>query len=112
MEGASRCKVRWLVSDQDGAPTFAMRQFELEPGGHTPKHFHPYEHEIYVLEGQGAVVDGDRQRPLKPGDVVFVRPNDVHQFKNTGDRLLKMICLIPNSAAGKPVTAVPDAAAC
>jgi quercetin dioxygenase-like cupin family protein len=112
MEGASRCKVRWLVSEKDGAPNFAMRQFELEPGGHTPRHFHPYEHEIYVLEGEGAVVDGDRQRPLKPGDVVFVQPNDVHQFKNTGAGVLKMICLIPNSAAGKPVTAVADAAAC
>ena len=89
-----------------------MRQFELEPGGHTPKHFHPYEHEIYVLEGQGTVVDGDRQRPLVAGDVVFVQPNDVHQFRNTGQGLLKMICLIPNSAAGKPVTAVDDAQAC
>lgn len=108
MEGASRCKVRWLVGEMDGAPTFAMRQFELEPGGHTPKHFHPYEHEIYVLEGEGAVVDGDRQRPLKPGDVIFVRPNDVHQFRNTGEGVLKMICLIPNSAAGKQVTVVPE----
>ena len=112
MEGASRCRVRWLVSEKDGAPTFAMRQFELEPGGHTPRHFHPYEHEIYVLEGEGAVVDGDHHRPLSPGDVVFVQPNDVHQFKNTGTGILKMICLIPNSAAGKPVTAVPDAQAC
>jgi quercetin dioxygenase-like cupin family protein len=108
MEGASRCKVRWLVGEKDGAPNFAMRQFELEPGGHTPKHFHPYEHEIYVLEGEGAVLDGEHQRPLKAGDVVFVEPDDIHQFRNTGKRLLKMICLIPNSATGKQVTAVPE----
>lgn len=108
MEGASRCKVRWLVGERDGAPTFAMRQFELAPGGHTPRHYHPYEHEIYVLDGEGVVVDGDRQRKLKAGDVVFVEPNDVHQFRNTGTDVLKVLCLIPNSAAGKHVTAVPE----
>jgi uncharacterized cupin superfamily protein len=58
MEGAAGCRVRWLVGDQDAAPNFAMREFELDPGGHTPRHFHPYEHEIYVLEGEGATRSG------------------------------------------------------
>lgn len=108
LEGASRCQVRWLVGERDGAPTFAMRQFELAPGGHTPKHYHPYEHEIYVLEGEGIVDDGDQQRKLRAGHVVFVEPNDVHQFRNTGTNVLKMLCLIPTSAAGKQVTVVPE----
>ena len=53
MEGAAGCTVRWLVGEKDGAPTFAMRQFEVEPGGYTPRHHHPYEHEVFVLEGEG-----------------------------------------------------------
>jgi quercetin dioxygenase-like cupin family protein len=108
MEGAAGCRVRWLVGDADKAPNFAMREFELEPGGHTPRHFHPYEHEIYVLQGQGAIVDGDQERPLRPGDVVLVNPDDVHQFRNTGTTPFKMLCLIPNSAADKTVTVVPE----
>ena len=28
MQGASGCTVRWLVSDEDGAPNFAMREFK------------------------------------------------------------------------------------
>jgi len=108
MEGASGCRVRWLVGTNDQAPNFAMREFELDPGGHTPRHFHPYEHEIYVLEGEGVIVDGDQQRPLRPGDVVFVAPDDVHQFRNTGTTPFKMLCLIPNSAADKAVTVVPE----
>ena len=108
MEGAAGCRVRWLVGTSDNAPNFAMREFELEPGGHTPRHFHPYEHEIYVLQGEGAILDGDKERPLRPGDVVLVNPDDVHQFRNTGSTPFKMLCLIPNSAADKTVTVVPE----
>ena len=74
MEGAAGCKVRWLVGEADAAPNFAMRQFELEPGGHTPRHFHPYEHEIFVLEGEGVIVDGDEQRPCVPATWSSSRP--------------------------------------
>jgi quercetin dioxygenase-like cupin family protein len=108
MEGAVGCRVRWLVGEGDRAPNFAMREFELEPGGHTPHHFHPYEHEIYVLEGEGCIVDGEFERPLRAGDVVFVAPDDTHQFRNTGSTRFRMLCLIPNSAADKTVTVVPE----
>ena len=108
LEGAAGCQVQILVGSDEHAPNFVMRQFEVAPGGHTPRHFHPYEHEIFVLEGKGVVVDGEVQRPLSPGDVVYVAPNDVHQFRNTGEAPLKFLCLIPNSATGKNVTVVPE----
>lgn len=108
MEGAAGCRVRQLVGEKDGAPNFAMRQFTVEPGGHTPRHQHPYEHEVFVLDGQGEVYEGDTAHPLKPGDVILVKPDEVHQFKNTGDKPLKFLCLIPNSATGKQVTVVPE----
>ncbi|GIW95664.1 MAG: carbohydrate-binding protein [Pirellulaceae bacterium] len=105
MEGAFRCTVRWLLSAADGAPNFAMRQFEIEPGGYTPRHHHPYEHEVFVLEGEGEVWQGDTAHRLKPGDVVLVAPDEVHQFRNTGNGPFKFLCLIPNSAAaGQPAT--------
>src|SRR5690606_28769183 len=100
MEGAKGCTVRQLLSQADGTPTFAMRQFEVAPGGHTPRHSHDYEHEVFVLEGAGTVLEGNQQYPLTAGDVVFVRPNEIHQFRNTGDRPMKFLCLIPNSATG------------
>ena len=111
MEGASGVTVRWLVGENDGAPNFAMRQFTLEPGGHTPRHFHPYEHEVFVIEGEGIVVEHDVDQPLRAGDVVFVEPDVVHQFRNTGSSPLKFLCLIPNSATGKAVTVVPECGA-
>ena len=85
-----------------------MRQFEVAPGGHTPKHFHDYEHEVFVLEGEGVVMDGDQEQPLSSGDVIYVAPNDVHQFRNTGDRPMRFLCLIPNSATGNQLTVAPE----
>ena len=108
MPGASGCSVRWLVGEKDGAPTFAMRQFEVAPGGHTPRHHHSYEHEVYVLEGTGEVYEGDQAHALRAGDVILVKPDEVHQFRNTGDSPMRFLCLIPNSAAGKQVTVVPE----
>ncbi len=99
MEGAVGCRIRRLIGPEDGANRFIMRLFELDPGGHTPHHQHDYEHEVFVLEGIGQVVDGQQQvHPLQPGTVVFVPPNETHQFRNTGSGLLRFLCLIPHQA--------------
>ena len=108
MEGAHGCRVRWLLGERDGTPTFAMRQFEVAPGGYTPRHSHPYEHEVFVLEGEGVVLEGNQPHPLRAGDVVLVRPDEVHQFRNPGQSPLKFLCLIPNSAAGKKAVVAPE----
>ena len=39
-EGASKLKVRWLITKDIGAPNFAMRLFEMEPAGYSPLHTH------------------------------------------------------------------------
>ncbi len=108
MEGSHGCTVRWLLAESDGAPNFAMRQFEVEPGGYTPRHHHPYEHEVFVLEGTGIVMQGDQEHPLRAGDVVLVQPDEVHQFRNTSEVPLKFLCLIPNSAAAGQAPVAPE----
>ena len=108
MQGAEGCTVRWLVGEEDGAPNFAMRQFEVAPGGFTPRHSHPYEHEVYVLDGRGVVYEGDTEHPLKTGDVVYISPSEIHQFRNTGEVPLKFLCLVPNSASTQQATAAPE----
>ena len=98
IEGAKNVGVRWLISKDDGAQNFAMRMFELQPGGHTPLHTHQHEHEVFVLEGQGTFVFEGRAHPFGPEYVIFVPAGSEHQFKNTGDSILRMLCLIPASA--------------
>jgi mannose-6-phosphate isomerase-like protein (cupin superfamily) len=55
------------------------------------------------------VLEGEMEHPLRPGTVVLVPPNQVHQFRNTGSRPLKFICLIPHPLRGMDG---PCAAAC
>jgi len=108
MEGASGCTVRWLVDEKDGAPNFAMRQFEVAPGGHTPRHSHPYEHEVYVLAGDGIVVEGATERKIAAGDVIYVAPSEVHQFRNDGGEPMRFLCMVPNSASRPQNAPTPE----
>jgi quercetin dioxygenase-like cupin family protein len=95
-EGALKVKVRWLITKELGAPNFAMRVFEVDSSGQSPLHEHPWEHEVFVLEGLGQLFNGKKATQFKAGDVIFVPPNEMHQFKNSGKALLRFICLIPH----------------
>ena len=95
-DGASRVKIRWLITQDMGAKNFAMRLFEVEPGGYSPLHTHPWEHEVFILKGEGIVFDGEKTTSFKADDVVFIPGEERHQFKNTGKKQLKFLCLIPN----------------
>lgn len=94
-EGIKDLKVRWLISKKDGAENFAMRLFEIKPGGYSPLHQHNWEHEVFILQGEGVAQSKTNEENFKEGDVFFVKPMEWHQFKNTGKKILKFICLIP-----------------
>ncbi|MFW6032268.1 MAG: cupin domain-containing protein [Phycisphaeraceae bacterium] len=98
MEGAEGVTMRLLVGREDGAPTFAMRLFEVSPGGHTPRHSHPFEHEAIILEGCGQVlggVHGGTIRPVSQGDAIFIPAGEPHQFRNVGEAVLRFLCMVP-----------------
>lgn len=95
MAGASGAKMRMLVGPEEGARNFHMRHFEIEPGGFTPHHQHDYEHEILVLRGVGTAASEQGDRMIRAGDVIWVAPNEMHQFRNNGSEPLEFVCLIP-----------------
>ena len=99
VEGAKDVEIRWLISKDDGAENFAMRMFELQPGGFTPLHEHRHEHEVFVIEGEGIFVFEGKEHPFNREYVIFVPPNKQHQFRNRGSSVLRLLCLIPMTAA-------------
>lgn len=95
VDGAKDVSIRWLLSKDNKAPNFAMRLFEIEPGGHTPYHVHPWEHEIFVVSGSGILRYEGKKYELIEGSIIYVPSSTDHQFK-AGDSGMKMICVIPN----------------
>ncbi len=91
--GVSR---RVLISTKDKAPNFTMRLFHVEPGGYTYHHAHDFEHEIFVIEGEGEAISASGSVPFQAGTAIFVEPNEVHQLRNTGKTLMSFLCLVPN----------------
>lgn len=92
---AEGVEMRPLITAAEGAPHFAMRVFTLDPAGRTPYHAHEWEHEVYILTGTGTVRGKDGERALRPGDSVFLAPNEEHQFRAGSDGL-QFICCVPN----------------
>ncbi|NLX35445.1 MAG: cupin domain-containing protein [Chloroflexi bacterium] len=94
-EGAPGASIRWAIGKNVGAPNFVTRVIEIEPGGATPYHQHPWEHEVFVLDGAGVVKTVDGETPISPRMCVYVSPDEEHQFRNTGDQVLRFLCIIP-----------------
>lgn len=87
--------VRWLVGPEEGAPSFAVRYFEVEPGGFTSLDIHEHDHGVVVLRGRGRVQLGDDTVDVSFGDVVYVSPRELHQFRCTGQEPFGFLCVIP-----------------
>ena len=86
--------VRWLISGKDGVPTFAMRLFTAEPGAHIPGHWHPWEHEIYVLRGSMRVKIGGKDYEVSAGSFIYIPPNIDHEYF-VGKDGVEFLCIIP-----------------
>jgi len=95
MPGAENVTIRWLLGKESPAPNFYLRLFEVQPGGHSPYHTHPSEHEIFVLEGRGRINAKGGSRLIAAGSFALVEPGEEHQFENTGKAALKFLCLVP-----------------
>lgn len=95
-EGTTGVKMRWLIGAKDGAPNFALRHLELAPGGFTPHHVHEWEHEVYVLAGEGVIVAESGSRPFKAGDCILVPGGEKHQFRNETSAPVEFLCIVPH----------------
>ena len=87
--------MRTVIGPDEGAPLFNMRVFEVQPGAASHHHSHWWEHEVFVLSGQGVVKTENEDLAIGHGSTVFVPGGDMHQFQNTADGILRFICLVP-----------------
>lgn len=83
-----------LVGNQGEQTAFHVRYFEIAPGGYTSLEQHAHEHAVLVLRGRGVVQLGERTHDLAFGDLVYVAPNEVHQFRNPSAEPLGIVCVV------------------
>jgi len=101
----SKIKVRYLIDERHGSDRFALRLYTLEKGGHTPLDKHEYEHQVYILKGQGVLREVREGVPglraLRQGDAIFIPSDAVHQFINEHEEPLLFLCVKGNPALYK-----------
>ena len=95
MEGVKGATKQVPIGIADGVPSFSIRVFTLEPGGHTPHHAHDAEHLNYVLQGEGEILTDDGPRRIAQGDYVLIKPQERHQYRNVGGGNLVFLCMVP-----------------
>ena len=93
---------RVLVGESGESPLFHLRYFEIERGGYTTLEQHQHEHVIAVIRGRGEVVIGCESREVGFGDVVYLAPDDPHQFRNDEhDEPFGFLCIV-NAERDRP----------
>ena len=84
-----------LIGPDQGWNDHVMRQIELEAGGYSPKHAHPWPHINLILSGEGEIeIDGETIF-VTPGDHAFIPANTLHQFRNRGEDTFQFVCIVP-----------------
>ncbi len=87
--------IRWLLTREIGAPNFEMRYFEITRESEPSEDKHPWEHEVFVVRGEGIVKSGGVERRVKPGDAILIFPNETHEISNLREETLGFVCIIP-----------------
>ncbi len=98
-KGVSR---RVFVGETGESTQFHLRYFEVEKGGYTTLEQHLHEHVVFCVRGEGEVVLGCREMTMRFGDVVYVAPDDPHQFRNDdSDEPFGFLCIV-NAERDRP----------
>lgn len=95
MDDVHGVTMRILLGREHDMPNFSMRHFVVKPNGHTPRHSHDYEHQVVVIAGEGHAEHDGEIAAISKGDVLYVEPGKLHQFRNTGEAPLEFLCLVP-----------------
>ncbi|GBC93561.1 hypothetical protein HRbin15_02060 [bacterium HR15] len=71
---------------------FALRYFEIEPGGYSSLEKHHHVHLVVVIRGRGKALVGTRVFDLKPFDLIYVPPDTPHRWINPYTEPFGFLC--------------------
>ncbi len=86
---------RVLLGEVEESLDFHLRYFEIGVGGYTTHETHQHTHVVIVFRGSGEVRIGSRVRRVRMGDVLYVAPEEAHQFRNPdGKEPFGFFCIV------------------
>jgi quercetin dioxygenase-like cupin family protein len=80
--------VQFLVDSMNGGSenvVFGRARFAPGPSEHQWHRHENAEEFAYITRGEGIVLDGDNEIPVKAGDIAFHKKGEWHGFRNTSD---------------------------
>jgi quercetin dioxygenase-like cupin family protein len=96
-EGIEGVVKRVLVSPDEGWDGWVMRVFDVDRGGHTPKHAHDWPHINFVAAGRGQLHLDGVDHALEAGSYAYVPAGHEHQFRAAAHEPLSFICIVPEA---------------
>jgi mannose-6-phosphate isomerase-like protein (cupin superfamily) len=79
---------------KDRGDAFGLYYGRIEPGKEIAREIHPETSEtVYILSGDAIGLVGDREVPLKPGQVLHVDKNVHHGLRNAGAGTLEFLVI-------------------
>ncbi|MBI5366776.1 MAG: cupin domain-containing protein [Planctomycetes bacterium] len=82
---------------------------DLAPGAASGRHWHPAHEFAYLLEGEAATqVDGAEPVALKPGEVVHILPQKVHEGRNASTVRPARLLVFHVAEQGQPLTTAAE----
>jgi quercetin dioxygenase-like cupin family protein len=89
-----------LITLDDNPPTCTLSYHVIQHGKTSPHHIHPWEHEVYTIEGSGTLVCDGKEYPVKEGDAIYIPGNvDHYTLNDGGSGVMRRIEINPLQAA-------------
>lgn len=93
------------IRNPDGQSAIGCAHVRFSPGARTAWHAHPKGQTLYVTDGIGLVsYRGGNAVEIRPGDVVYIEPNEEHWHGATPDRFMAHVAMQEADAQGEMVT--------
>lgn len=107
--------IKWMSDPtRTGTSTMAVGVVVLRPGDGHSRHNHPGSDEtLYVISGEGLqmVEDDDGvpiERPVRPGDMIFIPEGVYHGTRNTGWEPMRILAIYAPSGPEALLREQPD----
>lgn len=92
------------IRNPDEQSAVGCAHVRFTPGARTAWHSHPRGQTLYVTDGIGLVATTNGVQEIRPGDVVYIEPGEIHWHGATSERFMAHVAIQEADDRGEVVT--------